>query len=88
MDRGIAVTQNLVSIALTVVKAKSAAVHYETMVAAHAFTGSDVGELGHSRKQFNKILWCADVWCNREVSKYLSEPLPSTKLAPSLLRDV
>ena len=82
MDRGIAVTENLVSIALTVVKAKSAAVHYETMVAAHAFTGSDVGELGHSRKQFNEILRCADVWCNREVSKYLSEPLPSTKLPP------
>ena len=80
MDRGMAVTENLVSIALTVVKAKTAAVHYETMVAAHAFTGSAVGELGHGRKQFNEILRCADVWCNQEVSKHLSEPLTSTKL--------
>ena len=88
MDRGIAVTENLVSIALTVVKAKSPAVHYETMVAMHAFMGFDVGELGHSRKQFNEILRCADVWCNREVSKYLSEPITINKAAPSLLRDV
>ncbi len=77
-----AVTQNLISIALTVVKAKSAAVHYETMVASHAFTGSDVGEFSHSRKQLNDILRCADAWCNREVSKYLCTSLPATKLPP------
>jgi hypothetical protein len=46
--------ENLVRIALTV-KTKSAALHFETMVASHAFTGSDVGEFGHSRKQFQVI---------------------------------
>ena len=34
--------KNLVSIALTVVKTKSAATRYETMIAYHSFTGSDV----------------------------------------------
>jgi hypothetical protein len=82
MERAVAVTQNLVSIAITVVKAKSAAIHYETMIAAHAFTGSDVGEFGHGRKQFNEILRCAEVWCNREISKFLCKPLPSTRLPP------
>ncbi|CAB3987113.1 Hypothetical predicted protein [Paramuricea clavata] len=82
MECGVAVTQNLVSIAITVVKAKSAAIHYETMIAAHAFTGSDVGEFGHSRKQFNEILRCAEVWCNREIAKFLCKPLPSTRLPP------
>ena len=82
MERGVTVTQNLVSIAMTVVNDKSAAIHYETMVAAHAFTGSDVGELGHSRKQFNEILRCADVWCNREIAKFLRKPLASTRLPP------
>ena len=76
------VTRNLISIALTVVKAKSAAVHYETMIASHAFTGSDVGEFSHSRKQFSDILQCADAWCNRQVSNYLCTPLASTKLPP------
>ena len=82
MERGVAVTQNLVSIAITVVKATSAAIHYETMIAAHAFTGSDVGEFGHGRKQFNEILRCAGVWCNREIAKCLCKPLPSTRLPP------
>jgi hypothetical protein len=72
------VTRNLISIALTVVKAKSAAVHYETMIASHAFTGSDVGEFSHSPKQFSDILQCADAWCNRQVSNYLCTPLAST----------
>ena len=43
------------NIALTVVKTKSAALDFETMVKSHALTGYDVGELGHSRKQFQVI---------------------------------
>ena len=70
------------SIALTVVKTKSAATHYETMIASHSFTGSDVGELGHSRKQFSAILRAAGIWCDREIADYLSTRLPSTKLPP------
>ena len=70
------------SIALTVVKTKSAATHYETMIASHSFTGSDVGELRHSRKQFSAILRAAETWCDRQIADYLSTPLPSTKLSP------
>lgn len=81
-SRAMAVTQNLVAIALTVVKTKSAASHYETMVATHAFTGSDVGEFAHGRKQFTAILRSAEVFVNREISKFLQETLPSTKLPP------
>lgn len=76
------VTENLVSIALTVVKTKTAAVHYETMVASHHFTGADVGEFGHSRKQFSGILQSADVWVNRQTAEFLIKPLPSTRLPP------
>ena len=75
-------TENLVSIALTVVKTKAAALHYETMVASHHFTGADVGEFGHGRKQFSSILQCADVWVNRQTAEFLSKPFPSTKLPP------
>lgn len=74
--------QNLVSIALMVVKTKSAALHYETLVASHAFTGSDVGELGHGRKQFSDILRAAEVWCDKQVATFLSTPLASTELPP------
>lgn len=80
--RGKAVTENLVRIAITVVKSKCAAQHYETMVAAHSSTGSDVGELNHSRKQFIEILRAVEVWTDREISKFLMNPLPSTRLPP------
>ena len=52
-ERGLSVTENLVAIAMTVVKAKSAASHYETPVALHASTGSNLGELGHSNVSLN-----------------------------------
>ena len=68
------------SIALTVVKTKSAATHYETMIASHSFTGSDVSELSHSRKQFFAILRAAEIWCDREIADYLSTPKTSTPL--------
>ena len=76
------VTENLVNIALTVVKTKAAALHYETMIASHQFTGADVGEFGHGRKQFSSILRCADVWVNCQTAEFLSKPLPSTRLPP------
>ena len=50
------------------------------MVGAHSFTGSDVGGIGHSRKQFSVILRAAEVWCDKQVAEVLSSPLPSTKL--------
>ena len=52
------------------------------MVASHSFPGSDVGELGHSRKQFSAILCAAELWCDRQIADFLSTPLPSTKLPP------
>lgn len=61
---------------------KAAALHYETIVSAHAYTGSDVGEFGHGRKQFLDILRCANVWINGETENFLTIPLLSTKLPP------
>ena len=81
-ERVLSVTENLVAIAMTVVKTKSAALHYETLVASHASTGSDVRELGHGRKQFIALLRAAEVWCDRQIAMFLSTPLPSTKLPP------
>lgn len=82
MARACAVTENLIRIALSVVNVKAAALHYETLVASHQLTGSDVGEFSHGRKQFSAILRCANLWINRETAKFLSSPLPSTKLPP------
>ncbi len=42
--------QNLIAVALSVIKSKAAASRYETMVTAHAFTGSEAGEIGTQQK--------------------------------------
>ena len=47
-----------------------------------SFTSSDVGEIGHSRKQFSAILRAAEVWCDKRVAEFLFSSLPSTKLPP------
>ena len=55
-ERGERVTQNLIRIAVGVIKSKSAAQHFESQIAAHVSTGSDLGDLGHSRNHFNEIM--------------------------------
>ena len=79
------VMENLVGIAISTIKSQSAARHFETMIAAHQFTGSDVGDFGHSRKNFPAILKAANVWFNQQTTNFLRSPLPSTGLPPSFL---
>ena len=80
--RGLNVSKNLVRVALSVVESKCAAIHFETQVAAHIATGSDMGDIGHSYKQFNDILKAADVYIDKEIENYLLTPLPNTLLPP------
>lgn len=75
-------TKNLVKVALSVLKSKCAAKHFETQVAAHVSTGSDMGEIGHGRKQFNDILRAVEVYLDREIENYLLTPLKNTMLPP------
>ena len=82
MTRAQTETANLISIALTVVKVKAAALHYETVISGHAYTSSDVGELSHGQKQFVDILRCANLWIDRETAKFLATPLLATPCHP------
>ena len=80
--RGLSVTKNLVRVAISVLKSKSAATHFEMHVAAHLSTGSDMGEIGHGRKQFNEILKAVEAYLDSEIEKYLLTPLKNTLLPP------
>ena len=75
-------TKNLVRVALSIVESKCAAIHFEMQVAAHIATGSDMGDIGHSYKQFNEILKAAEAYIDKEVEKYLPTPLSNTLLPP------
>ena len=56
-ERGERVTQNLIRIAVSVIKSKSAAQDFESQIAAHVVsTGSDLGDFGYSCNHFNEIV--------------------------------
>lgn len=80
--RGTKVTENFIRIAWSVIKSKSAAQHFENEVAAHISTGSDLGDMGHSRNHFSEILSAMNVWIDLQTGAHLSKPLPSTSFPP------
>ena len=80
--RGVNVMRNLVRVALSVVESKCAATHFKTQIAAHISTGSDMGDIGHSRKQFNDILRATEIYLDKQFEEYLLSPLQNTLLPP------
>ncbi len=72
--RGVSVMKNHVK-----VESKCAATHFETQIAAHISTGSD---MGHSRKQFNGILSATEIYLDKQIEEYFLTPLQNTLLPP------
>ena len=76
------VVKNQLRAALTVVKTKSAVLHYETHIAQLFAAGADVGDYGHSRHIFVPMLKAACAYIDKEVSKFMSTPLLNTGMPP------
>ena len=74
--------ESLLKSALTAVKAKSASMHYESLVAFAFSVGGQVGQCGHSRKLFHDLLKCLLAVVNERTKAQLSKSLPSTGLPP------
>ncbi len=74
--------ETLLKSALTAVKAKSAALHYENQVAFAFSVGGQVGQCGHSRKMFSDLLKCLLAVVRQETKAKLMECLPCTGLPP------
>lgn len=70
--------KNQLRAALTVVKTKAAALHYETQVAQLYAAGADVGDFGHSRHMFVPMLKVVCAYIDKEVAKFLNTALLST----------
>lgn len=77
------VIKNQIRAALTVVKSKSAAVHYENQIANLYAAGADVGDFGHSRHMFAPMLKAICSFVDKRVAEFLSTCLPSTGLPPN-----
>lgn len=80
--REILVVKNQLRAAITVVKTKSAALHYENNIAQLFAAGADVGDYGHSRHMFVPMLKAACAYIDKEVAKFMSTPLPNTGMPP------
>ena len=78
------VASNIFRAAISDLKLGAAAIHFETLVSLLACCSVDVGNIGHSRKNFNAILYCLEKTVNRRISSWLNQPLPSTLLPPHI----
>lgn len=81
-ERGIRVTENIVRVAFTIIQMKTAAQHFETSIASHVSTGSDMGDMGHGRKQFNEVMRAAEIFIDEQTKDFLMKPMLSTSLPP------
>ena len=67
---------------LTVIKSKSAALHYEDLIGLLHSCGAEVGNLGYGRKQLNQMLKAFQTYFYLQLRKHLQTPLPSTGIPP------
>ena len=68
----------LLKCAITTVKSKSAALHYENQVAFAYCVGAQVGQCGHSRKLFPDLVKCLLFAINEKTKEEILKCLPST----------
>ena len=54
----------------------------ETLISFLSCCGVDVGSIGHSRNNFNHILYCLERAVDNRINQWLNAPLPSTLLPP------
>ena len=74
--------ETLLKCAVSAVKTKSAALHFESQVAFAFSVGGQVGQCGHSRKLFSDHLKCLLAVIKQQTKEKLSKSLASTGLPP------
>ena len=77
-------TSNIFRAAIVDLKLGAAARHFETLISFLACCSVDIGDIGHSRNNFNDILYCLEKTVNRRINVWLNKPLPSTQLPPHI----
>ena len=81
-SRSVLATENLVRAALSVVHMKAAATHFETAVATIKACKGEVGDIGHSRKQFTGIVQAGSAFVMRKNLDLMLTPLENTGKPP------
>ena len=68
--------------AITTLKLGSVGTHFETLLSMLNCCGTQIGNIGHSRINFNHILHFLEKSINKHANNWLVTPLPSTGLSP------
>ena len=74
--------RNVFCAAITTLKLGSAGTHFETLLSMLNCCGAHIGNIGHSRINFNHILHCLEKSINKHANSWLETPLLSTGLSP------
>ena len=74
--------ETMLKSALTAVKSKSGATHYEDQIAFAYSVGAQVGQCGHSRKLVPDMIKCLLAVINEKTREVLLTTLPSTGIPP------
>lgn len=69
---------NIFRAAIVDIKLGAAGRNFETLISFLACCGVDVGSIGHSRNNFNHILYCLEKIIDNKVNTWLNTPLLST----------
>lgn len=73
---------NIFRAAIVDLKLGAAGRHFETLISFLACCAVDVGSIGHSRNNFNHILYCLEKTVDSRINSWLKAPLPSTLIPP------
>lgn len=73
---------NIFRAAIVDLKLGAAGRQFETLISFLACCAVDVGSIGHSRNNFNDILYCMEKTVDKRINVWLNAPLPSTLLPP------
>ena len=74
------ITKDIFRIEITDITFGTASKHFETLLSLPARCDTDIGNIGHSRKNMDSIIYCIEKVINRKTAEWLSAPLPSTHL--------
>ena len=81
-ERRIKTAMNIFRAAVVDIKLGAAAFHHETLLSLLSSCGVDVGDIGHSRKNFPDIISSIEKTVDNMCTKWLTTPLPSTGFPP------
>lgn len=80
--RAAASSGNVFRAAIADVKLCAAGRHFKTLISFLACCGANMGSIGHSRNNFNHILYCLEKIIDKRINTWLNTPLSSTLLPP------